>query len=120
MRQALVWTVTGVIAIATAGCGGGSAPAPVADAEPKQVAKTVDAQPPETEMTVEVGCAGCIYKMEGVTGCTTAAKVQDHVYLVEGGGIDAHTSGLCQTSRQATVVGRIEGDKLIASRITLQ
>lgn len=74
----------------------------------------------------EVGCALCIYHMPGVTDCVLAAKVGGKVRLVEGVGIDnlgdAHDpkTGLCNVSRKATIYGHIEGDKLVATRISPQ
>lgn len=74
----------------------------------------------------EVGCALCIYRMPGISDCVLAAKVGDKVMLVEGVGIDdlgdAHDpkTGLCNVARGATIEGRIEGDRLIATRITPQ
>lgn len=70
-------------------------------------------------MDVEVGCAMCMYEMEGIETCVTAAKVGEQVYLVSGGGLDAHTTGLCSTTKQATLVGRIDGDRLVATSITV-
>ena len=74
----------------------------------------------------EVGCALCIYHMPGVKECVLAAKVGERVMLVEGVDIDdlgdAHDpqTGLCNVSRKAAIEGRIEGDKLVATRITPQ
>jgi hypothetical protein len=71
-------------------------------------------------MEAEVGCAACIYAMDGIKSCTTAAKIGDEVRLVQGGGVDAHAAGLCKTARNATIVGHVEGDTLVASSVTLQ
>jgi len=72
------------------------------------------------EKTVEVGCGSCTYGMEGVKGCKTAAKIDDKTYLVSGGGLDAHTSGLCsKTPKQAKVVGQVKDGKFVASKIEL-
>ncbi len=71
----------------------------------------------------EVGCALYIYHMPGARECVLAAKVGDKVMLVEGVGIDdlgdAHDpkTGLCNVSRKATIYGRIDGDRLVATRI---
>ena len=84
----------------TTGCGSSSTPpAPEAEAPAVEIASE--------EMTVELGCGGCIYEMEGITQCITAAKVGDTAMLVEGGGINAHESGLCESARMATVIGEV-------------
>ncbi len=75
--------------------------------------------------TVEAGCAMCIYKMEGINKCTLAVKLDGKPHLVEGAQIhdlgDAHAAdGLCKTARQATVEGKLEGDKFVASKIALK
>ncbi len=73
-----------------------------------------------------VGCALCIYHMPGISDCVLAAKVGEKVMLVEGVGIDdlgdAHDpkTGLCNVSRKASIHGHIEGDKLVATQISLQ
>jgi hypothetical protein len=97
------------------GCGSSTTP-------PPKVEAPADAVPVEIageEMTVELGCGGCIYEMEGVTACVTAAKVGETTMLVEGGGVDAHSAGLCEAARMATVVGEVKDGKLYASSITL-
>ena len=101
------------------GCGSSTAPAPEAEAAFEPVAAAAPAEAVGEEMTLEVGCATCIYDMEGVTGCVTAAKVGETAMLVEGGGIDAHNDGLCGSARMATVVGEVKDGKLHASTITL-
>lgn len=77
-----------------------------------------------TGATAEAGCATCIYKMKGVTGCKLAVKIEGETYLVEGSAIDeygdAHADdGLCNTARKATVSGQVKGDKFVASKIEL-
>ena len=72
----------------------------------------------------EVGCAMCIYHMPGVSRCVLAAKIGEKTYLVDGVKMDQlgdphdPASGLCKVSREATIRGRIEGDRLVASEIT--
>ncbi|MHC4443535.1 MAG: DUF6370 family protein [Planctomycetota bacterium] len=70
--------------------------------------------------TAEAGCGGCIFKMEGVTGCKLAVKIAGKPYLVTGADVDAHKSGLCSSSKQAQVAGKIQGGKLVASQFTLK
>jgi len=71
------------------------------------------------EMTVEVGCFGCIYNGEGASGCQTAAKVGDLVMLVEGVDFSAHNNGLCKEARQAKISGAVVGDVLVAESISI-
>ena len=67
---------------------------------------------------VELGCAKCVYHMEGVEHCTVAAKVGDEVMLVKGGGIDAH--GLCGRPKMAEITGKMQEGELHASNIELK
>ena len=71
-----------------------------------------------------VGCATCVFKMKGVTGCKLAVKTNGTPYLVSGIGIDdlgdAHAAdGLCNAERKGVVEGQVEGDRFIATRIDL-
>ena len=66
----------------------------------------------------ELGCAMCIYHMDGVEHCTVAAKVGDEVMLVKGGGIDAH--GLCGRPKMAEITGKMQEGELHASNIELK
>ncbi len=73
----------------------------------------------EVAQTLEVGCASCLYDMDGVEGCVTAVKVADTSYLLEGAELDAHNNGLCATTKQAKVVGVIQNGAFLASSIEL-
>ncbi len=70
--------------------------------------------------TVEAGCATCIFNMEGVKGCKLAVKIDGKPYLVSGADVDAHGAGLCNSAKEAKVVGEIEGDKFVATSVELQ
>ncbi len=70
--------------------------------------------------TVEAGCASCIFNMEGVRGCKLAVKIDGKPYLVTGADVDAHGAGLCSSAKKAKVVGKIEGDKFVATSFELQ
>ena len=77
-----------------------------------------------TSQTLEAGCASCIFEMQEVTGCKLALRMNDRSHLVRGFGIDdfgdAHADdGLCNTSRTASVLGRIEGDWFVATEFKL-
>ena len=70
--------------------------------------------------TVEAGCASCIFYMEGVRGCKLAVRIDGKPYLVTGADVDAHGAGLCSSAKKAKVVGKIEGDKFVATSFVLQ
>ena len=69
---------------------------------------------------VEAGCATCIFDMQGIEGCTLAVKIDGKPYLVTGADVDAHGAGLCSSAKKAKVVGKIEGDKFVATSFELQ
>ena len=81
--------------------------------------KDIPAKAGGIEKTVEVACGSCIYEMEGVQGCKTAVKIDGKPYLVTGGSLDAHTSGLCSGEKQAVVAGEVKDGKFVASKIEL-
>ncbi len=70
-------------------------------------------------MTVEVGCASCIYEMEGVMWCEPAARIDGKTYLVDFEDFDAHGAGLCDGTKTAAVTGAIEGDHFHATSFEL-
>jgi len=81
--------------------------------------------PPPTEQQIAVGCAMCIYEMDGVDDCVLAVKIAGKPYLVEGSDIDDHgdahaADGLCNAEHQAVAVGRIEDGKYVAQRIEIR
>ncbi len=69
---------------------------------------------------VEAGCATCIFNMEAVRGCKLAVRIDGKPYLVTGADVDAHGAGLCSSAKKAKVVGKIEGDKFVATSFELQ
>ena len=68
---------------------------------------------------LELGCASCIYKMAGVEGCVTAVKVGGKPMLLAGKMIDAHELGLCSAAKQASVNGKVEDGKFVATEVEL-
>jgi hypothetical protein len=68
---------------------------------------------------VETACGVCIFGMEG-RGCPLAVKIDGKPYLVTGASVNAHTAGLCEAARSATVTGQIEGDKFVATSFDLR
>lgn len=76
---------------------------------------------PLTDATVEVGCAKCVYKMEGVESCALAVKVGDETMLVEGEGLQSTEElGVCEAAKSAVVSGKVEEGKFIASKVEVQ
>ena len=70
--------------------------------------------------SMELGCGRCIYKMEGVQGCPTAAVVNGKPMLIQGVGQSAHEHGLCSRSGMALVSGEIEGGSLVTTSVEMQ
>jgi hypothetical protein len=66
---------------------------------------------------VEVGCAMCVYKKEGVTSCTPAVKLGDTVLLLSGLKTSGHE--LCDGAKKAIVEGRVEGNTFLATRVEI-
>lgn len=69
---------------------------------------------------VETGCGKCMYKLDGVTSCSLAVKIDGKAYLVSGADVDARSAGLCGASKQAEVAGKIVDGKYIASSFKLK
>jgi hypothetical protein len=69
---------------------------------------------------VEVGCAMCVYGMEGADSCTLAAKIKDKPMMVKGAELDMHDHGLCSGAKRAVVSGKIEGGDLVASKVEIE
>ena len=97
-----------VIAIALTGCGN------TADSSDASVTTAA-----ATETIFEVGCAACIYSMEGIDHCATAVKVGDTLYLLAGAELDAMSNELCESTKQAKAVGSVQDDKFVAESIAL-
>ena len=70
--------------------------------------------------TVEVGCAMCVYDMDGVSSCRLAAKVGDNPVLVSGVEVDLHDHGLCEACGTAVMSGHLDGDMLVATSVEMQ
>lgn len=76
-----------------------------------------------TAVSMEVACAHCVYQMEGVTACAPACKIDDKVVLLEGSAVDAQTlmdKGCCKGALMAEAEGKIEGDKFVATSLTVK
>jgi osmotically-inducible protein OsmY len=90
----------------------GTAPA-VGDAAKGAVTAAVDAA-----QDLEVGCAMCVYKVAGVTACAPAVKVGDKVMMLTGYTPKEHE--LCAAAKKASVTGKVEGDKFVATKVELK
>ena len=70
--------------------------------------------------SVEVGCAMCVYDIDGVTSCQLAANVGGNPMLVSGAEVDLHEHGLCEDTGMAVVSGRVDGDMFVATTVEMQ
>ena len=91
----------------------------------KSSAPTVDPAKPPTpgvpvSMTAEIACAHCQYKAPGVTACAPGVKIDGKTYVLEGSTVDVMKEGLCTATKQATVEGKIEGNKFVASKVDIK
>ena len=69
---------------------------------------------------VEVGCAMCVYGMEGAEGCVLACKIKGKPMMVKGIELDMHEAGLCSGAKQAVVSGTFEGGEFVASKVEVE
>jgi hypothetical protein len=67
----------------------------------------------------EIGCAKCVFKVEGVKTCTNAIKVKDGdkevIYIIDDGGRKAKYHGkICTDGKKGSVTGVVskKGEKL--------
>ena len=68
---------------------------------------------------LEIACAKCVYKMADVTACAPAVKVAGKTLLLSGGNVDAHAVGICTGPKQATIEGKEEGGKFVATKVDI-
>lgn len=69
--------------------------------------------------THDVGCGMCIYKLQGQKGCITYVSVEGMPLLLKGVDVNAHAIGLCEQAGKATVTGKVENGRLIATDFKL-
>ncbi len=69
---------------------------------------------------IEVGCAMCVYGMEGVQGCALAAMIKGKPMMVQGVELDMYDHGLCSVAKRAVVSGKFEGGELVASKVEVE
>ena len=111
MRRNLLLMIVVTLVPGFAGC---RSPSDYSATEGTAVTQTLAKQ------TVEAGCGSCIFNMQGVEGCELAVRIDGKPYLVTGADVDAHGSGLCRAAKEAKAVGKIEGDKFVATSFELQ
>lgn len=75
------------------------------------------------EQAVEAACGICQFSMDG-NSCDLAVRIDGKSYYVEGAKMNDHGSahsehGMCNEVRQAKVIGKIVGDKFIATSFKL-
>jgi len=72
-------------------------------------------------VVMEIGCAGCLYEIPGISGCRQAAVVVNgKPLLLTSADLDVHGSGLCRAVKKAKIAGRVEGDKFVATNIEFE
>ncbi len=69
---------------------------------------------------IEVGCAMCVYGMDGVQACALAGMIEGKPMMMNGVELDMHDHGLCSGAKRAVVSGKIEGGELAASKVEVQ
>ena len=71
-----------------------------------------------TDKKVEVACAHCVFKKEGVQSCEVAAKVDGKVLKLRSPQVNLKKDHLCQEAKTATVVqGFIREDMLLVREL---
>lgn len=73
-----------------------------------------------TPVAMEVACAHCVYKMDGVEACAPAVMVDGKPVLITGMDIDAHGLGLCSGPHQAMMAGHMHDGSFEATAFTLE
>jgi hypothetical protein len=115
MRKLLFLAVMGSLGILGCTNEAAKSPSPPAGSD----VKTPPASP-AGPFIAEVSCAHCQYKAPGVTACAPGVKVNGKTYVLTGAPVDVVKEGLCATAKQATVEGKIEGDKFVATKVEIK
>lgn len=84
---------------------------------------TREPDPAKKTLTVDVSCGKCKLGLPG-NSCDLAVRIDGKSYYADGANIDdfgdAHAKdGMCNSIRQATVQGEVEGDRFKVSYIKL-
>jgi len=82
--------------------------------------EAVAAGPAKTAQAAKVACARCVYHMASVGHCQPAVRIGDKTYLLSGVDVDLHEYELCKAARPAKLVGEVEGDTFVASRVEIE
>lgn len=117
MREVIMTSLCLALAVLVSGC---KESPPQQETKTEPVVKSAEVIAELDAKTVEVGCGMCIFQMEDVQGCKLAVKVDGQPYLVSDSTIDAHTSGLCTSAKQAQVTGTLYSDRFAARDVKLQ
>jgi Family of unknown function (DUF6370) len=102
-------------AFSLAGCDKGGPPA-----TDKTTTASGTSAVPAAAATYEIACAKCIYAMPGVPGCATAVKAGGKTFLLTGSSVDIMAIGGCTAPKQATIEGKVEGDKFVATKVEVK
>ena len=69
----------------------------------------------------EVGCAACIFKLPGHSGCSVGAvEINGQTYVLSGKTIDVHGSGLCKKAKTAHLQGKFTESTFVASDVGIE
>jgi hypothetical protein len=69
----------------------------------------------------KVGCASCVFKLDGHSGCSVGAvEIGDKTYVLAGKTPDIHNSGLCKKAKTATLKGKFDGSTFVASDVAIK
>jgi len=113
MRKIVFLAVLGVFSLA--GCDKGGPPA-----SDKTTTASGTSAVPAAAATYEIACAKCIYAMPGVPSCAAAVKVGGKPLLLSGASIDIMAIDGCKAAKQATIEGKVEGDKFVATKVEVK
>jgi hypothetical protein len=72
---------------------------------------------------LEVSCGQCQFGMQAA-GCDLAVRIGGQSYFLDGTSIDDHgdahsETGFCNCIREATVSGKLQGDRLVVEKFEL-
>ncbi|MEE8143715.1 MAG: DUF6370 family protein, partial [Planctomycetota bacterium] len=70
--------------------------------------------------TLEAGCGKCSYGMDGIKSCILAVKIDGEAYLVEGAEVNAHSAGLCRSTKKAVCTGEIKNGKFVSTSFKIE
>lgn len=112
MSKFLLLIVVASASLVFVSCGEKKAPAPAFP--PAVVAAAAGAR------ELEAGCAGCVYHMDGAEGCQLAVLVDGKHYYVSGVDMPGHESGLCDGPQRALVLGKVDGDRFVATAFAMK